>query len=289
MMEPGTTPTPEEQIIAQAQKQVAARRTARQHPGGPWPWLLPLLVLAVVMGFALAPGTLPEKLLWLMGGICGLRPAHSYFAGDLQLPIEARMLGIYGGASLTLLLAVAARRVGSQQPGSPLVLALLALFFGSMVVDGVNSTLITLGLPHLYETTNLHRISTGLLSGIAVGAVLAWLVGTTALPPSDTPPPRLLIRSPWELLAPLALCGLFAALVISEAAWVYAPVALLSVGGVIAVLTLVALVALLQITGQSGGITRMRQGLVPGSLAFLLAVAFLVGSALVRWSVTGAA
>jgi hypothetical protein len=29
--------------------------------------------------------------------------------------------------------------------------------------------------------------------------------------------------------------------------------------------------------------------LVPGSLAFLLAVAFLVGSALVRWSVTGAA
>jgi hypothetical protein len=66
-------------------------------------------------------------------------------------------------------------------------------------------------------------------------------------------------------------------------------VALLSVGGVIAVLTLAALVALLQITGQSGRITRMRQVLVPGSLAFLLAVAFLVGSALLRWSVTGTA
>lgn len=65
--------------------------------------------------------------------------------------------------------------------------------------------------------------------------------------------------------------------------------ALLSVGGVIAVLTLAALVALLQITGQSGRITRLRQVLVPGSLAFLLAMAFLVGSALVRWSVTGAA
>jgi hypothetical protein len=189
---------------------------------------------------------------------------------------------------LTLLLAFAARRVGARRPGSPLVLALLALFFGSMVFDGVNSTLITLGLPHLYETTNLHRISTGLLSGIAIGVMLAWLVGTTALPISDAAPSRL-IRSPWELLAPLALCGLFAALVISEAAWVYYPVALLSVGGVIAVLTLAALVALLQITGQSGRITRLRQVLVPGSLAFLLAVAFLVGSALVRWSVTGAA
>jgi uncharacterized membrane protein len=288
MIEPGTTPTHEEQIIAQAQQQVAARRATRQHPGGPWPWLLPLLALAVVVGFALAPATLPDKLLWLMGGICGLRPAHSYFAGDLQLPIEARMVGIYGGASLTLLLAFAVRRAGAQRPGSPLVLALLALFFGSMVFDGVNSTLITLGLPHLYETTNLHRISTGLLSGIAVGAVLAWLIGTTALPPNDRAPSRL-IRSPWELLAPLILCALFAALVISEAAWVYAPVALLSVGGVIAVLTLAALVALLQITGQSGRITRMRQVLVPGSLAFLLAVAFLVGSALLRWSVTGTA
>jgi uncharacterized membrane protein len=288
MMESGTTPTHEEQIIAQAQQQVAARRTTRQQPGGPWRWLLPLLALAVIVGFALAPGTLPDKLLWLMGGICGLRPAHSYFAGDLQLPIEARMVGIYGGAMLTLLLAFAARRVGARRPGSPLVLALLALFFGSMVFDGVNSTLITLGLPHLYETTNLHRISTGLLSGIAIGVMLAWLVGTTALPISDAAPSRL-IRSPWELLAPLALCGLFAALVISEAAWVYYPVALLSVGGVIAVLTLAALVALLQITGQSGRITRLRQVLVPGSLAFLLAVAFLVGSALVRWSVTGAA
>lgn len=286
MMEPGTTPTHEEQIIAQAQQQVAARRTARQHPGGSWPWLLPLLALAVIVGFALAPGTLPEKLLWLMGGICGLRPAHSYFAGDLQLPIEARMVGIYGGAMLTLLLACAARRADAQRLGSPLVLALLALFFGSMVFDGVNSTLITLGLPHLYETTNLHRISTGLLSGIAIGAVLAWLIGTTALPPKARAPSRV-IRSPWELLAPLALCTLFAALVISEAAWVYYPVALLSVGGVIAVLTLAALVALLQITGQSGRITRLRQVLIPGSLAFLLAMAFLVGSALVRWSVTG--
>lgn len=195
MIESGTTPTPEEQIIAQAQQQVAARRTTRQYPGGPWHWLLPLLALAVIVGFVLAPGTLPDKLLWLMGGICGLRPAHSYFAGDLQLPIEARMVGIYGGVMLTLLLACAARRADAQRLGSPLVLALLALFFGSMVFDGVNSTLITLGLPHLYETTNLHRISTGLLSGIAIGAVLAWLIGTTALPPKARAPSRV-IRSP---------------------------------------------------------------------------------------------
>jgi hypothetical protein len=58
---------------------------------------------------------------------------------------------------------------------------------------------------------------------------------------------------------------------------------------VIVVLTLAALVALRQITGQSRQITRMRQRLVPGSLAFLVAMAFLVGAALLRWSVTGAA
>jgi hypothetical protein len=48
---------------------------------------LPSGVLVLLAVFVAAPGTVPHKLLWLMGGVCNLRPAHSYFAGGVQLGV----------------------------------------------------------------------------------------------------------------------------------------------------------------------------------------------------------
>ena len=81
-----------DQIIARAQGEVASRRAAGRERrwGGRWPWLLSTLVLAVLVAFLAAPQPLPRKLLLAMGGVCGLRPAHSYFAGGIQLTIESR-------------------------------------------------------------------------------------------------------------------------------------------------------------------------------------------------------
>ena len=99
----------EDQIIARAQRDVAARRLAAvEHRwGGPWRLLLPALVLAVLVAFLVAPAPLPRKLLLAMGGVCGLRPTHSYFVGGVQLPLEARMTGIYGGFLLTFVVPLA--------------------------------------------------------------------------------------------------------------------------------------------------------------------------------------
>ena len=59
-------------------------------------WVIGGLALAT-LGFFLAPGAPAEKLSALVMGICPQRPAHSLFLGGMQLPLEARMVGIFVG------------------------------------------------------------------------------------------------------------------------------------------------------------------------------------------------
>lgn len=274
----------EDQIIAQAQRRVAERRQAHhEHQNGGLQWFLLALVVAAVLGFVLYPVPLPEKLLLAMGGVCGLRPDHSYFAGNLQLPLEARDTGIYAGLTLTLAWLLARRRVKAARIGGWVPTIIVALMFVSMVFDGVNSTLIELSRPHLYLSTNSTRLITGLLSGIAIGVVLTWLLGSY-LRPGTAPSLPVLIASPGELLGPLALCTLFGLLVTREQAWGYYPVALLSVGGLLLLLVGVALLSIVRIGRLRGRIATARQLLAPTALALLIAFAVLAGSALLRWS-----
>ena len=277
----------EDQILARARQEIAARQAqeAEQAWNGATRWLWPGLALAALLAFLAAPLSLPRKLLLAMGGVCGLRPAHSYFAGGVQLPMESRMVGIYGGFSLTFIILLALRRLGARRLGSRLVLGILALFFASMAFDGVNSTLTDLGLPHLYQSTNVTRLVTGLLSGIAIAPFLVWLLGVVATPRSEAPA-RAVVRSLWELVLPLALNAGFAALVMTERAAFYYPIALLSVGGVLATMTIAALLAVLSISGMDGRVTRPRQVLAPASVALLITFAVLAATAAARWTVT---
>ena len=278
----------EDQIIARARQEVAARQMAavERRWGGRWNWLLPALALAVLLAFLAAPWPLPRKLLLAMGGVCALRPAHSYFAGGVQLPLESRMIGIYGGFMLTLALLLAFRRLGARRLGGPLVMSILALFFASMAFDGINSTLADLGLPHLYTSTNMTRLLTGLLSGIAIAPLLVWLLGVVAAPRTEAAS-RAVVRSPLELAAPLAINAGFAALVVDGRVALYYPIALLSVLGVVGALGLVALLVVLAIGGLDGRVTRLRQIVAPGALALLMTFAFLASTAAARWAITG--
>ena len=275
----------EDQIIAQAQREVAARRGAavEQRWSGPWRWLLPALVLAVLIVFLAAPAPLPRKLLLAMGGVCALRPAHSYFAGGVQLPLESRMIGIYGGFLLTLIALLIFRRLGARRLGSMLTIGLLALFFASMAVDGINSTLAELGFPHLYTPTNMLRLMTGLLSGIAIAPFLVWLLGLVAVPAMEESR-RAVIRSPWELAVPLALNAGFAAMVLDGRAIFYYPIALIGVTGVVIALASVASLVILAAGGLGGQVTRLRQVVGPGALALLVTFAFLGTLAAARWA-----
>lgn len=275
----------EEQIIARAQQEVAARQiaAAQQRWGGPRQRLLPALVFAVLLVFIAAPWPLPRKLLLAMGGVCALRPAHSYFADGVQLPLEARMTGIYGGFLLTLVVLLAFRRLGARRLGSPLATGILVLFFASMAFDGINSTFADLGLPHLYEPTNALRLLTGLLSGIAIAPFLVWLISLVATPRTAAAR-RPVVQSAWELAVPFAVNAVFAALVMSEHAALYYPIALVSVAGIAGVLAIVALLVILAIGGLDGRVTHLRQVVAPLSLALLIAFAVLAGTATLRWT-----
>jgi uncharacterized membrane protein len=277
----------EEQIVARAQELVAARREQRAAPpgGGVWPKLLLGLVGVVLLLFLFYPAPTAQKLLWAMGGVCGLRPSHSYFAGGVQLPLESRMTGIYGGVSLTFGWLLLTRRLGATRPGPWSVVVLLALMFLSMVADGINSTATDMGLPHPYTSTNSTRIITGLLAGVGIATVLAWLVAVVARPAVRPPTP--LFAAPRELLAPLVLGAAFGLLVVSQQPWGYYPIALLSVGGIVLTLSGALLLPVLVIGSWGGGVTAPRQLVAPGSLALLVALAVLAATAALRWSMIG--
>jgi uncharacterized membrane protein len=232
--------------------------------------------------FLAVPTAMPQKLLLAMGGICGLRPSHSYFAGTAQLPLEARMLGIYAGAMVTFLAFLLLGRVGARRLGSRITLGLLGLFFLSMVFDGVNSTLYEMELPYLYRPTNPLRLITGLLSGIAVASVLTWLLAVVAAP-QRVAEARALVRSPAALNLPLAANWAFAAVVMQEPAWAYYPIAALSMGGVVSVLAGVALLCIVGIRRQDGKLTSWQQLIVPGMLSLLASFVFIGVSAVIRY------
>ena len=282
----------EDQIIARAQHEVGTRRAieaARRGNslgGGVRRWLPPALALAVLLAFFAAPTPLPRKLLLAMSGVCSLRPGHSYFAGGIQLPLESRMIGIYGGFLLTLACLLAFKRVGAHRLGGKTGAGLLLLLFASMVFDGINSTLAELRLSHLYAPTNALRLVTGLFAGIALAPLLVWLLGLVAAAPTEGRQ-RAVIRSPWELLAPLALNAVFAWMVINAHAALFYPIALIGVAGVVAVLTGAAMLPVLLIGGLEGRVTQARQLVVPGALAALAAFAILGGMAGLRWTLTG--
>jgi uncharacterized membrane protein len=275
----------EDQIVARAQRDVAERRKAAMERrwGGPWRWLLPMIVLAVLVVFLAAPAPLPRKLLLAMGGVCGLRPAHSYFVGGVHLPLEARMIGIYGGFLLTFVALVAFRRLGTRRLGSPLVISILAICLMSMAFDGVNSTFAELGLPHLYPPTNLLRLLTGLLSGIAIAPFLLWLLSVVATP-REPGVSQAVVRSPWELIAALAVNAGFAALVLDGRATFYYPIALVSVLGIVGVLAMTVLLVILAISDLAGRVTHVRQLVAPGALALLIAFTVLGATATARWT-----
>ena len=280
--------TNEEQIVARARQEVAARRSAVADrrsfaPVGIWRWLPPALLLAALVVFFSVPGPLPHKLLMAMGGVCSLRPSHSYFAGGLQLPLESRMTGIYGGFLLTLAVLLLFGRLGARRLGGRAILGLLALMFATMVFDGLNSTLAELDLPHLYAPTNLLRLATGLLLGIALAALLVWLWGMVGAPRTGASR-RAVLRSPWELLALLALNAGFAGLVVAGQAAFYYPIALLSVAGVIGMMAGVLMLVILPMAGLDGRVTRPGQIAVPGMVAVLLAIVVLAGTAVLRWT-----
>jgi uncharacterized membrane protein len=187
--------------------------------------------------FLLAPGSLLDKADHIGYAVCHQIPVRSYFFGNHQLPLCARCSGQYLGALGGLLVLVALGRGRSGRlPPTPIALVLLG-FFLLWAFDGFNSYLTLIpGAPHLYEPQNILRVTTGALQGVALIALVLPFFNTSFW--ATTSPIPTVAR--WRELGLLLL--LVAAIVAAASSSIDAllyPLALLSVGGTLMMLTIV--------------------------------------------------
>jgi uncharacterized membrane protein len=193
----------------------------------------PLLLGALIISagaFLVWPGTPLEKLQTLAAGVCAQRPSHSYFFDTAQLPLEARMGGIFAGFLVGVIWLVWENRErAGLLPSAPLQGLLLGLI-ALMGVDGVNALLFDVGGPALYPPQNALRLATGLLCGLAL-ALLALPVLASALWRDWDAEPSL--ASAAELAGPACLLGLVQVATMSGVPALLYPVAVVMMLGLI--------------------------------------------------------
>jgi uncharacterized membrane protein len=206
-------------------------------------WLLWGLLLAVIFATLLLPHVEVQGQLDHMGSaVCGRLSEHSFFCGERQLPLCARCTGTYLGVAITyVMLSVMGRGRANQLPALQILL-LLFLFVALWALDGVNSyaTLFTQS-PLLYEPSNIMRLITGLLQGMALMIIVQPIVAFTLWAESRD---ERVVRGYRELALitlALAVVGLAAQ---SELVWLYYPLALSSIAGELLMLSLVNMLVL---------------------------------------------
>jgi uncharacterized membrane protein len=169
--------------------------------------------------------------------ICHRIPERSFFIGGQQLPLCARCSGTYLGAlaAFAVMYLLGRRRAANLPP--VVVLVVLVLFVAAMGFDGVNSYLTLFpGMPHLYEPHNWLRLTTGTLEGIALaGVVLPVFNQTMWANATDERSLRNLRELGLVVLVGIVIIGI----VLAEPPALLYPLAILSSGSVLWMLTLI--------------------------------------------------
>lgn len=111
--------------------------------------------------------------LWAIAfGICPQRPSHSLFIDGQQMPIEARMAGMFGGFLIGIAyFIIIGRGRAWRMPDTPLTVILIG-FIALLGMDGLNAMVYDLRLPHLYLPNLYFRLGTGLLTGLALAGFM---------------------------------------------------------------------------------------------------------------------
>lgn len=240
--------------------------------------LAALAVVAVVVLALSAPHDLLDKADRAAYAVCHRLVDHSFVIDGRPLPLCARCSGTYLGAFAGLaVLAIRGRGKAGRFPSRPQLLV-LAAFMVAWAVDGTNSFLALMGWPHLYEPSNLLRLVTGTLEGIAIAAVLLPALNLTLW---RKPNPARSVGSWRDLAWLLAGSGVVILAVSSERDALLLPLALLS-GAMIPAL-LGVLNAMLYLAGahREGRAEHWREVVAPLliGLAFALGEIALIGIA----------
>jgi uncharacterized membrane protein len=166
----------------------------------------------------------------LLFGVSAQRPSHSIFLGGEQLPLEARMGGIFLGFLCGLVLLALLGRLGARHtPRGPLFVACVALV-AVTGLDGLNAFLFDGNLPHLYAPSTAARLLTGLAAGLGLCVLAVPVVASLAAPAATD---EASIEDPVELGAGLAMVGLLGAVMLAGVGALLWPLALAMLIGVV--------------------------------------------------------
>lgn len=216
--------------------------------------------------------------------VCHRIDLRSFHLGDRQLPLCTRCSGMYLGAVLGLVyLFITGRRRAGTPPWKVIVPTAVLVF--AFIFDGVNSFLSLFpAAPILYQPNNTLRMLTGTGMGLAIGILLFPAFNTSVWREYDPQPALSSIRS-FLILFLLAL-GLDL-LVLLNNPFVLYPLALISAGGVLVLLTLVyamLLLVLFKAENRYNQLSQLTFALLGGLTIALIQIGFLD---FVRYLLTG--
>ena len=261
------------------QPQVSPRTRRTRH-------ILIGVCVLIVVGYTLIPPLLPLDKVNLIGySICHQIPERSLHLAGCQLPLCARCTGTYLGVAVGFATIALLRRWRAGEMLSTGMIVVMVCFIGAMGVDGLNSYLSLFGhLPHLYTPQNWLRVASGSLNGMAL-SMIVWPVFNFTL--WKRPQPVRPLRNVWELLGLVAIDAVVVAVVQAEPPWLLYPVALLTTGGVLWMLTLVNAMILLILFRQDSRAETGRDAVAALLIGLTATLLELTAMGALRYLVTG--
>ena len=247
-------------------------------------WATGIALLVVAVALLTPPPSLLGKCDAVGYAICHRIPERSFFLAGRPLPLCARCTGTYLGAliGIAAMWALGHRRAGNLPPTR--IIVLLVGFVASMGVDGLNSYLSFFpNVPHLYEPSNLLRLTTGTLNGLALSIIVLPVFNFTLWREVS---PRSSIRNFREMGVAVALAAVMVLIVQAELDFLLYPLAIVSTLSVLLMLTAVNTMMILIVIRRESMAETWLDALLPLSLGSLATLVEIAAMDLLRLALT---
>jgi uncharacterized membrane protein len=250
--------------IAERKSRLAEQRTRREFS---WRYAFFGLLGGLLLGLLAWPGLpLDRKMYSVVHGVCA--QIHNVEVGGLDLPLCARNTGIYSSYLITTISLVALGRIrAAKLPPWPITTALLG-FVVIMGIDGVNSMMVDLFMPHLYTPQNWLRTLTGIGMGTSVAVLLLLILNISLRRDYDNQ--QRIIGNWLELGGALLINALVVLAIYGNVGVLYWPIAAAAWLGITGVLYSVNLLLTALFMRYEGTSTRVAQLAKPGTVALVV-------------------
>jgi uncharacterized membrane protein len=273
-----------EEILEMARGEIAARklRVAQARGLRELPWRYAFIGLAATLLLAMLawPGApLEWKMFAVVHGVCA--QAHTVDMAGLRLPLCARNTGIYSGFLVSALYLLALGRArAAKLPPWPILITLL-LFVAIMAVDGFNSMLVDMFMPHLYTPQNELRTLTGIGMGVAMAVLLFLILNLSLRAHPDTE--QRVIGTWLELGGALLINLLVLAAMYGNVGLMFWPIAISAWLGITGVLYLINVLLTALFMGYEGKVVRVAQLARPATIALVFTLGELAALSTARF------